>query len=141
MVTRQLHALLCGLCFLLGPGVDLFAASCSPPASGIVGWWPAEGNANDLIGTNNGTLLGGATANASGMVGTAFSFDGTNSYVQFADSSVFHPSNLTVEAWIRFSSLDSAGSGGSPAGEQYIIFKQNSVNGNFEGFDVGKERA
>ena len=140
MFIRDVRALLCGLGLLVIPFLDLSAATCSPPASGIVGWWPGEGNANDFIGTNNGTFVGGATANAAGVVGTAFSFDGTNSYVQFPDSSVFHPSNLTVEAWIRFSSLDSAASGGSPAGEQYIIFKQNTLNGNFEGFDLGKER-
>src|SRR2546429_328391 len=46
----------------------LFAAPCSPPASGIVGWWPGDGNANDLIGTNTGSLLGGATASAAGVV-------------------------------------------------------------------------
>jgi hypothetical protein len=141
MATRDVRALVCGLGLILLSLANLSAASCSPPAPGIVGWWPGEGNANDLIGTNNGALLGGATAGAAGEVGSAFSFDGTNSYVQFADSSVFHPSNLTVEAWVRFSSLDSAGSGGSPAGEQYIIFKQNSLNGNFEGFDLGKERS
>lgn len=67
------------------------AASCDPPPSGIVGWWPAEGNANDIIGTNNGTLMGGATANAPGVVGSAFQFDGTNGYVQIPDSPVFIP--------------------------------------------------
>jgi hypothetical protein len=140
MVIREVRALLWGLCLCLASFTGFCATTCSPPASGIVGWWPGEGNGNDLVGTNNGTLIGGANANATGMVGTAFNFDGTNSYVQFLDSSVFHPSNLTVEAWIRFSSLDSAGSGGSPAGEQYLMFKQNSRNGNFEGFDLGKER-
>jgi hypothetical protein len=144
MVIRESGVVLRGACLiaLFSASLNgLHAAACSPPASGIVGWWPGEGNANDLIGTNNGFLVGGATASASGMVGTAFSFDGTNSYVQFSDSSVFHPSNLTVEAWIRFSSLDSAGSGSSPAGEQYVIFKQNTRSGDFEGFDLGKERS
>src|SRR5436190_9864726 len=51
------------------------AAPCTPAPSGIVGWWPAEGNAIDLAGTNTGSLIGGATATASGMVGTAFAFD------------------------------------------------------------------
>ena len=34
---------------------------CLPPLAGLVGWWPAEGNANDLLGTNNGVLVNGAT--------------------------------------------------------------------------------
>src|SRR5207237_8398630 len=77
---------------------------------------------------------------AVGVAGSAFNFDGTNGYVQIADSPLFHLTNLTLEAWVRFNSLDSAGSGGSPAGEQYIVFKQNTRSSNFEGFEVGKER-
>src|SRR6266446_6111168 len=58
------------------------AAACFPPPAGIVGWWPGDGDANDVVGTNNGTLQGGATANTPSLAGTAFSFDGTNAYVQ-----------------------------------------------------------
>ena len=92
------------------------ASSCSATAPGLVGWWPADGAANDIVSTNNGLLQGGAVANGIGMVGSAFSFDGTNGYVQIADSPALKPTNLTIEAWVRFTSLDSAGSGGSPAG-------------------------
>src|SRR5947208_1422116 len=116
------------------------AAGCFPVPAGIVGWWPGDGDANDIAGANNGTLQGGASAGTAGVVGSAFDFDGTSAYVRINDSPAFHLSNLTIEAWVRFRSLDSAGSGGSPAGEQYIVFKQNSRSGNFEGFDLGKER-
>src|SRR6266404_3883546 len=116
------------------------AASCSPVVTNVAGWWPGDGNATDIVGTNSGTLAGGATASASGFIGSGFSFDGTNGDVQFPDSAVFHPANLTIEAWVRFSSLDSAGSGGSPPGDQYIVFKQNTRNDNFEGFDLSKTR-
>ena len=60
--------------------------------------------------------------------------------VQIPDSAALRPTNLTIEAWVRFSSLDSAGSGGSPAGDQYIVFKQNTRRPNFEGFDLSKTR-
>src|SRR4029077_15464141 len=114
--------------------------SCSSAPSGLIGWWPGDGNASTLVGTNNGTVQGGATASAVGEVGNAFSFDGTNSFVQIADSTVLHPTNLTIEAWVRFTGLDSQGSGGSPAGDQYIVFKQNTRSGDFEGFDLSKTR-
>src|SRR5580692_5096794 len=45
------------------------AAGCFSAPPGLVGWWTADGNANDIAGTNNGTLMGGAMANAPGEVG------------------------------------------------------------------------
>jgi hypothetical protein len=114
--------------------------NCQVPPAGLVGWWPGEGSANDIAGVDNGSLAGGATASATGKVGHAFSFDGTNSYVQVPDAPALDPANLTIETWVLFRSLDSAGSGGSPAGQQYIVFKQNSRSSNFEGYYLGKTR-
>jgi hypothetical protein len=124
------------------------AVACLPAPSGIVGWWPGDGNANDIIGTNNGTLQGGATANAAGTVDSCFSFDGTNGYVQVPDSSVLEPSNLTVEAWVKFSSLETYGVGQNGnqinPGHQYIVFKQNNISGVYQNFGIayglGKDR-
>lgn len=44
----------------------LFSASttalcCVPAPSGLIGWWSAEGNADDNIGGNNGTLVDGVS--------------------------------------------------------------------------------
>ena len=41
---------------------------------------------------------------------------------------------------MRFSSLNSVGAGGSPAGDQYLVFKQNTRSGDFESFDLSKTR-
>jgi hypothetical protein len=114
-------------------------ADCLPNPSGLIGWWPGDGHANNLLGTNNGTLQGGATASASGLVGNTFTFDGTNNFVQIPNSPILQPTNLTIEAWIKFSGLDSAGTGPA-AGVQNIIFKQNTQSSSFEGFDLGKTR-
>jgi hypothetical protein len=118
----------------------LIVLSCLPAPSGLVSWWPGDGNANDIAGTNNGVLEGGATANAVGVVGTAFSFDGTNGFVQIPDSPNLRPTNFTIETWVLFTSLDSPPLGGSYPGQQFIVFRQNSRSSEFEGFELSKDR-
>jgi len=69
------------------------------PTNGMVAWWRGESNANDSIGTNNGVLTNGVVF-VSGMVGQAFSFNGSNSYVQVADSPSLELTNvLSIEFW------------------------------------------
>lgn len=126
--------------FLVCFSSSTYAASCLPAPTNILGWWPGDGSATDIAGTNDGTLQGGATASGPGIVASAFGFDGINSLVAIPNSAVLRPTNFTIEAWVRFTALDSAGSGGSPAGDQYIIFRQNSRSSDFEGFDLSKTR-
>lgn len=131
-----------GLWLLLvsGLALRLTAADCATAPGGVVSWWPGEGDAWDIASTNSGALQGGASAGGGGVAGGAFTFDGTNGYVQIPDSPSLRPARLTIECWVLFTSQDSAGSGGSPAGEQYIVFKQNSRSAYFEGFDLSKGR-
>jgi lysophospholipase L1-like esterase len=141
-LTRRLcrQGLLAVLLWIgLGWPFGASAADCLVMPHGLIGWWPGDGNANDIAGTNHGSLQAGATANATGIVGTAFSFDGTNRFVQVPDSPALKPTNLTILCWVRFSSLIAAGNTAS-ANQQYLIFKQNSRSASFEGFDLSKYR-
>jgi hypothetical protein len=122
----------------LGAVVPVLAQNCTTPPGGLVGWWTGDGTANTFVGTNNGTLQGGATATGVGMVAQAFSLNGTTAYVQIPDSTLLRPTNLTVEAWVLFTSLNSTGN--APAGQQFIVFKQNTRNRSSEGYYLGKER-
>src|SRR5438045_1087547 len=100
-LTRRWLAALLAAAFP-GFSCQIEAANCTPAPTGLIGWWPGDGTANDLLGANNGLLLGGASASAVGIDGSAFSFDGTNGYVQIADFPTLRPTNLTIEAWVRF---------------------------------------
>ena len=65
------------LCLCLGfsdPHISVVACDMSP--TNMVGWWPGDGNANDITTNNNyGILQGGATATNTGIVAQCFNFD------------------------------------------------------------------
>jgi hypothetical protein len=68
--------------------------------AGFISFWSGNGNANDSVGPNNGTLENDATF-AAGQVGQAFSFDG-NAYVQASSTG---NANRTLVAWVKLQSL------------------------------------
>ena len=45
-----------------------FSQTCVDPPSGLVSWWPGDGNASDIVDGNDGALENGATF-AAGHVG------------------------------------------------------------------------
>ncbi len=74
---------------------------CVAPPSGLVAWWPGEGNATDIQGGHNGTPQGGVTF-AAGEVRQAFSFDGIDGRVDVPDQPTLNPgtNSFTVDAWL-----------------------------------------
>ena len=75
-------------------------APIQPPA-GMVSWWPGDGNADDIMDGNHGTLTGDATF-AQGMVGQGFSLDGTGDFVLVPDSSNLNiTGDVTVDLWAK----------------------------------------
>ncbi len=96
-------------------------------ATGIVGEWQGNGNANDSVGTNNGTLVDGGYA--AGQNGQAFQLDGTDDYVTIpstAMSSVVGA--ISVSAWIQPASL--------PTSEGFIILSQYDTHDTGTAFDL-----
>jgi hypothetical protein len=88
---------------------SLTVISCASAPAGLIGWWPGQGGAVDLVGGNNGTL-GPAAAAASGFVGQAFGVSNASAYVDIpASSSLDAGTNgsFTLEAWINPSDVSS----------------------------------
>ena len=77
--------------------------------NGLVGWWKLD-ETNGLsafdstINTNHG-VLNNFSANpapwVAGLIDKALDFDGTNDYVQLANSAALKPTNVTMSVWIR----------------------------------------
>jgi len=73
--------------------------SCVAAPTGVVGWWTADGHANDVFGTNHGDLVN-FPAYDTGKVGNSFFFNGS-SYVVVPDAPALRPATFTVAAWVN----------------------------------------
>lgn len=75
---------------------------------GMVSYWKldetSETTASDSYDANNGANYG-ATINQPGQVGTAYSFDGVDDYVDFGSPTDFDLTTGTVEFWVKFNSI------------------------------------
>ena len=56
---------------------------------------------NDALNTNNGTAQGGLTYGL-GKVGTAFQFNGSNSYIKFPNNSFSYTGDFTISLWFYY---------------------------------------
>jgi hypothetical protein len=90
------------LTLLLAVAVLALAPTAARAAT-VIHWWKADGNTNDSVGTNNGSLVGDTTF-ADGESGKAFSFDGAGDYVSVPDDpSHYFTGSFTMEAWAKTS--------------------------------------
>lgn len=88
---------------------------CKPTAtvapSGQVGWWSGDGNANDIAGTNNGTLQNNAT-HTIGKVGQAFSFNSLDALLATPNSTLNDAfPTISIEGWVNPATHGTDGTG------------------------------
>lgn len=87
---------------------SLFLSAQTPsyvPTSGLVAWWGFSGNANDSSGNGNDLTVNSATltADRNGNANSAYSFDGSSSYLTRSSLSYIFSQNGThsVSFWIN----------------------------------------
>ena len=88
--------------------VDGESPPCVPPPAHMVGWWPGEGNADDISDSGNNGTVGKGVNFATGKVAQAFDFDGVNGMIEISDSPSLNPPTITLSAWIKPNSIKSA---------------------------------
>lgn len=74
------------------------------PTNGVVGYYPFNGNAQDMSGNgNNGTVNNAVLCpDRFGIANSAYEFNGTNSYIQLANPSQFNMGGtFTISLWCR----------------------------------------
>jgi hypothetical protein len=93
------------------------------PTSGLVGWWPFNGNATDeSINTNDGTVNGSTLiADRFGIANSAYSFNAPlNNRIVVPNSPSLNPNLISVSIWVNPTSFGPS--------EQYIIDKSIDIN-------------
>lgn len=78
------------------------SSSSSTLSTSLYAVYKGESNANDSLGTYNGTPYGGLTYTA-GKSGNAFTFNGTTAYVSLPDNSLNLTSPFSYSFWIKSS--------------------------------------
>lgn len=78
---------------------------CDSAPVGIVGWWQAENNTADIVGTNNAVLIGKA-GYTNGFVGQAFRFSTNGDQVKTSTGGFpIGTNDRTMECWVYFNSF------------------------------------
>lgn len=102
MLLKKLTIIAGAAGLLLSAPVCLFAFSYE---SSLVGYWELDETsgsyAYDSTAYNRNGTISGATQGVPGVYGTAYSFDGSNDYVNFGTQILLSPSAFTFTAWIK----------------------------------------
>ena len=110
--------------------LNALSPSCISPPPSLVSWWPGDGNVDDAVDGNDGTLQNGATF-AAGKVGQALSFDGLDDYVSVPDSSSLRITGpVTIDLWVNPNTNNNQGP---------LVFKQRTIfeDGTLKAYEVG----
>ena len=106
------------------------ASGCVPRPSGMLSWWPGDGNANDVVGPNDGAISPG-TSYVPGVVGQAFQFDGITGAVTAGSGGLPTGSaDRTIEGWVRMDAF-------APGAWEAAFFGYGAFGSCSESYELG----
>ena len=104
--------------------LQLTDAMCVVPAPALAAWWPGNATTDGLTQPGVAGVAENGVSFAAGKVGQAFSFDGVDDRVRFADAPSQHSEQLSVATWVSFN----AGTPDLPFDrEQVVLYKRNAT--------------
>lgn len=109
------------------------AQVCIQPPPDMTGWWPGDGNTDDIVGDppRNAVLHGNATTGLS-LIADGFILDGDGDFVEVPHDPELNvgAGDFTVDLWVNFNST---------AGEQILAEKYvEDFSGNAPGWSFAK---
>lgn len=119
---------------------SMLKATISSLLTGLYAVYKAESNANDSLGTYNGTAQGGLTYSA-GKSGNAFTFNGTTSYVGLGTNNFKFTTDFAFSFWVYIPSISTATNGifanytNVGGGKGFIAYLK--ADGKFEMYIIG----
>ena len=77
------------------------ATGTSDITNGLVAWWKLNGDANNAVGSSNGTIVNAVSAaNQAGQADMAYSFNGSNATINTSSTFGIGTTNATISCWI-----------------------------------------
>jgi hypothetical protein len=110
-----------------------FFRLCAPsiPTLGLVARYDFNGNANDSVGGHHGAIHGATpTSNRFTNGSSAYSFNGTNAYIEIPDHSVFSISTtrkFSMSVWMRPGTTTFPEVEGGPGATNYVYWMGKGV--------------
>jgi formylglycine-generating enzyme required for sulfatase activity len=86
-----------------------FRVASKAESTGLIAYWPFDGNANDASGNGHNGIVHGATLTEDrcGNPNSAYLFDGSNGYIEVPHANELNPEDLTIALWVNFNQYDS----------------------------------
>lgn len=117
-VLRNLSVVFITCLGMLSPNPIQAQPACLPLPSGLTHWWPASGDALDIIGGSHGTLSNGALATLPGESGSGFTLGGNNAFVRLPDNVFPFPPAAPVNNPMSFETWFQTSDGGVILGQE-----------------------
>lgn len=93
-----------GIAISSGGGGGFTTISDHPTlTTNLVSYWDFDSNANDIVGSNNGTVNGATST--TGILGNAYDFDGVNDYITFAGTYPGAVTSWSIGFWINWQTV------------------------------------
>lgn len=92
----------------------------------LIGYWTLDSNANDSLGSRNGTDSGSPTY-GTGKINNGVTYNGSSQYSTIANHASLFPTSLTVSLWVKFTTVQQ---------NKHIFTLQNANVSPYNGFSI-----